>query len=276
MIVVRWLPFATADITKFKVYRSIIGFTGVLTGAVNGKTLELKVNNQDIQTITFGTDIINDINSQVVGGKAYLNYDLDGFIFRSDIRESPGYVEIVGGTAVGDLGIGAPRLITQTSEDELIAEVLEDGRPESEFYEYRDNDGSLADFYALSAVDSNDDESAKTSYLQPVASSKPLCVIEGTLCNIEGARLPDQEVIYRIAENAVSLDSQNSLGVAPLKVLTSHNGRFSFAVVQGIKILLEIPAIGYSSVVCVPEQNFIFLNDLIQTDDAKFKSLIIK
>ena len=277
MIVNRWLPFDNAtNVVSFNVYRSIIGFTGVLGEDVQGRTLQLKVNNDTIQTVTFGVDPILDFNTQIEGGKAYLNFDQDGFLFRSDIREAPGFVEIVGGDALALLQIGIPRLIEEKSEDKLIANVPVDGRPADEFYEYRDNDGSLLDFYALSSVDNNDDESQKTAYMQPVASTKPLCVIEGTLCNIEGARLADQEVLYKIADYACAVDERNSISTDELCALTSHNGRFSFAVIQGVDIQLEIPAIGFSSVVCVPEENFVFLNDLIQTEQTKFKSLIIK
>lgn len=277
MIVNRWLPFENAtNIVSFNVYRSIIGFTGKLGANVQGKTLQLKVNTETVQTITFGVDPILDFNTQVEGGKAYLNYDQDGFIFRSDIREAPGFVEIVGGDAIPLLEVGAARRIEEKSEDELIANVLVDNRPATEFYEYRDNDGSLLDFYALTSVDDNDDESAKTAYVQPIQSTKPLCVIEGTLCNIEGARLVDQEVTYQVAEYSVAVDERNSVGIKPLSVRTTHNGRFSFAVIQGTDILLEIPAIGFSSVVCVPEQNFVFLNDLIQTDQTKYHSMILR
>ena len=276
MIVTRWLPFSTVnDIKLFRVYRSIIGFTAKLGVNVAGKTLILKVNTQTVQTITFTNDPLYDLNTQVVGGRAYENFEQDGFIFRSDIRESPGYVEIVGGTALTDLQIGLPRLIEEKSEDELIAEVLADGRPPATFYEYRDNDGTLLDFYAISAVDIFDSETAKTDYYQPIASTKPLCVIEGTLCNIEGARLTDEAVCYSVAENSVFVDNQSAVSLSELVVYTSHNGVFSFAVIQGLEVRVKIPAIGFDSVVCVPAENFKFLNELILTDDYKFKSLIL-
>lgn len=277
MIVNRWLPFDNAtNIVSFNVYRSIIGFTGKIGVNVSGKTLQLKVNNDTVQTVIFGSDPVLDLTTQVDGGAAYLNYDQDGFLFRSDIREAPGFVEIVGGDAMPLLEIGAARLISEKSEDGLIANVLVDNRPSTEFYEYRDNDGSLLDWYALTSLDNNDNESAKTAYMQPIQSTKPLCVVEGTLCNIEGARLVDQDITYSIAENAVGVGDRSSIGVAPLFVRTTHNGRFSFAIIQGVDILLEIPSIGFSSVVSVPNQNFVFLNDLIQTDQSKYQTMILR
>lgn len=278
MITSRWFPDpgTLPNIKLFRVYRSIVGFCGKLGPSVAGKTLELKVNNETVQTITFGIDPVADLNL-VEGGAAYTNFAGDGFLFRSDIRDTPGYVEIVGGTVLSPdvLEIGVGRLIEAQSEDKLIAEVLEDGRPATEAYEYKDNDGSLLDYYAVSAVDDNDDESSKTPYMQPLSSSKPLCVVEGTLCNIEGARICDALVKYKIAEYSIAVDKKSSLGIGELEVRTSHNGRFCFAVVQGIDIHLSIPAIGFSEVVCIPEVDFCFLNELIKTDQADFKSMVL-
>lgn len=260
MITLRWSQFPESDVASFKIYRSIIGFRGILA-PVSGKTLQLKLNGGSTQTFTFDSgSVVDKINSTITGGRAYLASNGTDFFVRSDIRQSPGSVEIVGGTALADLGLTA-RVILEKTEDEFIASVLAAEDP-SEVLEYVDEDGVLLDFYAITTVDSLNNESAKTSYRQPITSSGNVCVLEGIVIDLQGVRVADAEVI------ATLQTPPNTSGIAsilkePVKTLTGPDGRYSLVILQNALVRIDIPALAETKMITVPEKAYVFLNDLL-------------
>lgn len=167
MITLRWNSTPGVDIASYKIYRSIIGFRApVLTpNALNGLTLQLRINASAVQTIAFDgiTDTVTLINSLVTGGRATISsVDSDYFLFRSDIRNELGSVSITGGTALSLLGLTI-REITEKSESFVIDQVTDNGE---DAFSYEDDDGTGDDWYAVSSINSRGSESAKTDFIQ--------------------------------------------------------------------------------------------------------------
>lgn len=271
MIILRWSQLPGSDVASFNVYRSIVGFRAPLVplATLDGKTLELKINGGDLQTFTFDdtTDIVDLINATIQNGRAYLSDDGNSFFVRSDLRCETGSVEIVGGTALGDLGLTA-RLITEKSEDELVHNEPAPVDEQTQL-EWEDPDGVLMDWYAITTVDSLGKESSKTGYQQPIQSSGPLCVIEGIVVDLQGVRIPDAEVI---AEIVVPPECSNSSLITKNEIRdrSGTNGRFSLPVLQNSLIRLQVPNTGYDQNIRVPEKAYEFIGELIVDLDYGF------
>lgn len=213
------------------------------------------------QTITFvAGDIIAQINAVLVGGKAYASDDITKFLLRSDNRGPDGSVQIVGGTALADLGLTA-RIITAKSEDTLVATIAALANPE-DMVTYADPDGFVQDWYAITTVDTSANESLKSAYIQPIQATGPLCVIEGIVMNLQGARVPDVEVHANIQLHPEKIDALSNITLDKVRVLTSVDGRFSIALLQGAIVKLECDRIGLSRMIKVPEQAYAFINDI--------------
>lgn len=242
----------------------MIGFRAPIVD-LNGKSLKLKIDGGVTQTFNFTTgSIVDKINATIQKAKAFPTFDGIGFIVRSNKREAPGSVEIVSSTALAPLGL-TPRLITEKSEDWLLATITPPVDPDA-MVSYTDNDGVPQDWYAISTVDNLETESLKTTFRQAIATSGPICVIEGLIVDGQGVRIPDAEVSAVVQ---VPPQAQCSSVVTNVPIITQSgpDGRFSLALLQGIMVRLEIPALGYGKIITVPAQPYVFLNDL-QVDDA--------
>jgi hypothetical protein len=191
----KWVPLPDANIQSFKIHRSMIGFKTTLQapfGLVNGDDLQLKVNDDTLQTITFDqdygiVDLVDFINNNITGATAYKsNYD-DSLILRSNIREAPGFIQLVGGTALPKLG-QTPRTISEKSEVEVIATI-----PGTET-QYEDLDGVIHDYYGISTIDTMSNESSVSSLAQAVGFATAICVVEGKVIDLQGRRIPDIKV----------------------------------------------------------------------------------
>lgn len=270
MIILRWALFPEAtDIDHFNIYRSIIGFSAPII-SIPGKTLQLKINGGNVQTFTFSSDpLVDTINSSIVNGQAYLNDGGTSFLVRSDVRQAPGSVEIIGGTALGDLGL-TTRLITEKSEDELIATAPAPALIET-LVEYEDLDGSLSDWYAVSAVTDSGDESKKTNYRQPITATGPICVIEGLVITPQGVRVPDAEVTCEIQIPPEEDCNYATVTKETITVCTGSDGRFSLPVLQKLLVQINIPATSFTKMISVPEVPYVFLNKLQVDLDYQFK-----
>lgn len=273
MITLRWGALPGSDVTDYKVYRSIIGFMApVLTpGALNGLTLQLKMNGGPLQTITFNaTDgTIETINQVLEGGRAFLSQqDATLFILRSDIRTAPGSVEIVGGTTISTLGL-TPRLITEKSEDKLVTVIPAPPDPTTAV-EYEDPDGVCQDWYAISTVCSGGSESPKTDYRQPVTYSGAICVLEGLVTDLQGRRIPDAEITATLVKYPVELTKSPQITLDPITVLSGPDGRFSLPLLQGALVELKIPSVGFSRNITVPNKPFEFVTNLMVDLDYRF------
>jgi len=273
MTTLRWAPFPGADVVSYKVYRSMIGFQApVLTPvALSGKTLQLKMNGGATQTFTFdGASLSYDkINATITGGRAYLSAaDSQYFLLRSDIRSAPGSVQIVGGTALVSMGL-TPRLIQEKSEDVVIAQITANPDPQV-IMEYTDLDGVCQDWYTVTSVDSHGTESAKAPYRQPTSYTGPVCVLEGIVTNLQGVRMPDIEVIATLVRYPQEIGKCPQITLEPITVYTGSDGRFSIPLLQGALVEFDIPSVGFSRNVTVPEKAYEFITDLQVDLDYRF------
>jgi hypothetical protein len=268
MITLRWAKFPEADVVAYKIFRSIIGFVAPLSDLTN-KTLQLKINGGPLQTINFsGPDAISQINAQVQCAAAFASYDGINFLLRSNTREAPGSVEIVGGSAMVTLGL-TPRLITETSEDRLIATVPADPDPTAQL-EYIDQDGTPSDYYSISTVNSLSVESIKSTYRKAIPTCGPMCVIEGIIMNAQGTRIADSEVTATVQVPPERLNKMIGINRDPITVYSGSDGRFSLPLLQGILVRLEIPDIKLIRMIIVPNQAYVFLNDLPADDEYQY------
>lgn len=265
MITLRWAPFPGADVAKYRVYRSIVGFRAILAdaSALGGLTLVLQMNGTPPQSIYFDavSPVVDNINAQISGGHAYPSQaDAGYFLVRSDIRTAPGAVTIVGGTALSLLGL-SPRTITEKYENVLIKELdaLEDPNTLVEFI---DLDGACQDWYAISTVDSQGNESLKSPFKQPVTHTGQLCVIEGIVTDLQGIRIPDAEVTATLVKFPHQSELASQVTLEPLKTLTGPDGRFSLTLLQGALVEIDIPAVGLSRNITVPSKAYEFITEL--------------
>lgn len=263
-IKLKWVAITDADIASFNIYRSMIGFrtsTEAPFSLINGDTLQLKFNDQTVQTVTFtGDDAIADlvtlINGQITGGTAYKEDADNSLIIRSDIRIAPGFVEIVGGTAVAKMSETA-RIISEKSETELIGNVLF-----AATHEYTDADGVLEDFYAISTIDGVANESDLSSLRQPINFTGPICVVEGTLMDLQGVRQSDKTVTARIVSPPEGSANHSFVTNQTVSILTGEDGRFSLPLLQGAKVIFEIDDARISDPILIPAAAFVFFDDL--------------
>lgn len=273
MNILRWAPFPEADIASYHVYRSIIGFRAlVLTPPdLDGKTLQLKMNGGTLQTITFDllSGPVAKINATLTGGRAYTSIDDPLYFYvRSDVREAPGSVQIVGGTALVSLGL-ATRTITEKSEVTLIAVVAALLDPLL-VVEYEDKDGVLQDWYAISSIDQLANESLKTAFLQPISTTGKICVLEGVIVDMQGVRVPDAEITARLIAHPQTGTDAVGITLGPVNTLSGPDGRFSLPLLQGAQVFLEIPAIRFSKNIGVPAKSFEFITDLLVDLDYRY------
>ena len=273
MITLRWAPYPDANIAGYKVYRSFIGFTGVIPLAedIDGKTLELEVNGGSLQTFTFNaTDsVIDTINDTIVGAEAFPSIaDSDEFIVRSQLRDAPGSIKIVGGTGLLDLGLTI-RTISEKSESILISslEALEDP---SESLIYDDLDGALQDWYAISTISGVGSESAKTPYRQAIQFTGPLCVMEGVVTDLQGARLVDEEVKAKIIRMPQESPVRSSISKEWVSTLSGPDGRFSLPLLQGTIVKFEVPILKFSRNIRIPNKAYEFVTDLLTDLDYRY------
>jgi hypothetical protein len=259
-------PLPQYVVSGYRVYRSILGFVAPipLPSALAGLTLMLSISGGPTQTVTFNgvDDVITAINLAVAGGRAIASVATPtNFIFRVGVSTVPGSLQIVGGTALSLLGLTA-RTITTQSEFGLLAAVPAPVDP-TVLVEFDDLDGMLQDYYAISTLDSSGNESLKTAFIQPTTATGPVCVVQGIVTDLQGARLVDAEVrsILKVAPTSLVDGSLVSLR-HHTTVLTGPDGRFNLPLLQGALVQIEIRATGFSRYVTIPAQAFVNLTDL--------------
>lgn len=268
MVFIRWTQFPGSDVVSFNVYRAMIGVEANLVD-VSGKSLTLALNGDPSQTINFTTaDPVADINAVLVGGRAFLADSGTEFLIRSDVREAPGSIEIISGTALGDLGLSAIT-VTEKSDPKILTNVLAAVDPTTQL-EVEDKDGSLLDYYSITTVDSLANESNFAPFQQPLAATGDLCVIEGLVANLQGARIPDALVEALIELPPEVTEPGAHITEDPITTLTGVDGRFQLPLLQGALVSIKIDAIGYDQMVEIPLLNFEFLENLPLTTEAKF------
>lgn len=273
MINLRWAPFPASDVASYKVYRSMIGFRGLVVppATLAGKTLVLKTNGGTSQTITFAgvATVVAQITAQLTGGKAFLSQEDPAYFFvRSNIRSAPGSIQIVSGTAMADLQLTA-RTITEKSESALVADLPALPDPLA-MVDWQDPDGVPEDFYAVSSIDSYGNESLKTNFRQAIAYTGAICVLEGIVTDLQGVRYPDAEISIQLIRYPVATGKVPQITRGKLCFVTGPDGRFSIPVLQGALIQFEIKEVQFSREIEIPALAYQFLTDILVDLDYRY------
>lgn len=264
----RWARFPESDIASYKIYRSMIGFKAPLAD-LTGKDLVLKINGGLAQHFNFtSSNIVEAMNTVISQGTVSYADNGTHFIVRSNLREAPGSIEIVSGTAMAVLGLN-PHLITERSDAEMIGVLVASTDPTT-LEEFSDPDGTLQDFYAVSSVNQATVESLKTPWQQPITTTGPLCVIEGIISDLQGVRIPDADIIATIQVPPERL-RMTYITKEPVRTLSSPDGRFSLPVLQGALIRFEIPQIGLTRMITVPCKSYVLIQDVLVDEDYIYK-----
>ena len=270
-IILRWVPIEGADIATYNVYRSMIGFTTINEapfGFISGEILQLRINSTTTQNIIIPSDfnildLVEFLNGELEGATAYKALDSNHLIIRSDIREEPGVIEVVGGTALAKMGVST-RIISEKSETVHIGSV-----PYSEL-EYEDPDGVLEDFYAITTIDGLGNESNMSTLRQAINYTGPICVIEGCITDLQGMRIPDIRVLARIVTPPEGVE-HTSIIKNEIHILTGEDGRFSLPVLQGSRVIFEIDDARVSDPITIPDLPYVFFDDLPIDYEYKFQ-----
>jgi hypothetical protein len=262
---VLFYPISGADISRYAIYRSIIGFETTLPApsTVAGKTLEIAVNLGATQTITFnGTTPLLEQFSAITGGYSVLSkLDATRLIFRIDEGSVPGVLQIIGGTAMADFGLTA-HTISNQSDSYLIAYVNAMPADDTVGVEYCDIDGTIYDSYRVSTVNMANELSKPTAYVVPSETTGKVCWVYGLVSNAAGVRIPDAAVNIRILEYPQSVVAPSYINSDVITTYTGGNGRFEIAVIQGALVEISIPSIYFNRKVRIPDQNRAALSDL--------------
>ncbi len=269
-IILRWVPIEGADIATYNIHRSMIGFitTNEAPFGLADDTLQLKINSNDTQAITIPgnpniEDLISYLNNNLIGATAYKANESNHLILRSDIREEPGFIEVIGGTALAKMGVST-RIISERSETNHIGSV-----PYSEL-EYEDKDGVLEDFYGISTIDSVGNESNVSTLRQAINFTGPICVVEGCITDLQGMRVPDVKVLARVVTPPEGSE-HTSIIKNEVYVLTGEDGRFSLPLLQGARVIFEIDEARVSDPITIAAQPYVFFDDLPIDYEYKFQ-----
>ena len=265
-VCLNWIPLSGAQISRYAIYRSIIGFVADIPplATIDGLTLQLSLNLGPTQEVVFNnvTPVVDRINAVVDGGYAVTSVeDTAKLIFRIEDGSSPGVVQIIGGTALGALGLTA-RTISKESEDHLIDYVTAQPTDDLTGVEYCDLDGSIYDSYAIATIDNNNDISSKTRYVGPQDSTGKVCSIYGLISDLGGVRIPDALVEARILEYPQTVACPTYINKDVIEVRTDPQGRFEIYVLQNSLIELTIEDAFYQRMVRVPEVIRVSIMDL--------------
>jgi hypothetical protein len=272
MITLRWTPLEGADITTYKIYRAMIGVKTPLEapfGLISGDSLQIKLNNDTLQTITFDDDydieeLVTVINNQITGGTAYQSKIDDSLILRSNIRSEPGYLVIVGGTALSKMGLTTGPI----SENSNMVHI---GSVSFGTNEFEDLNGVLEDYYSLSTVSSLGDESNLSNPRQAINFTGPICVVEGCITDLQGRRVCDVQVTARIVNPPESVQDHSFITKETMTTLTGEDGRFSLPLLQCARVIFEIDDVRVSDPISIPAQPYVFFDELPIDYNYKFQ-----
>lgn len=273
-ITLKWSPISGADITTFKIFRSMIGFvTPNLApyGLINGDDLKLKINGEATQTVTFdqnynADDMVTYLNTKFEDIVAYKSADSEAIYIRTKLREAGCSIEIVGGSAMAKMGLSA-RVIGEQTEFFLI------GTNPGDCYEFIDPNGVIQDFYALSTVDSKGNESKRTTAIQAVKFTGDICVVEGLVFDLQGVRRQDVKVTAKIVCPPEQVGRGGYITDDQVSTLTGEDGRFSLPILQGTKVIFEIDDARVSDPVEIPASAIVYFGDLPIYEEYRFADL---
>lgn len=258
-VCINFFPLSNASISRYGVYRSVIGFEGdvVAPSTVDGKSLQLSVNLGPTQTVIFdsSTPIVDKMNSYFVGGHAVASVsNQTRFIWRVDGGSSPGVVQILGGTALADLGLTAGTY-SKESKSYLVTYVNPTADDDIYGVEFCDPNGTIYDSYRVTTIDLSNEESKPTEYVSPTDSTGKVCWVYGVVSDVSGARVPDAEVSARILEIPQSVTSPTFIDNSVVSTRSNAQGRYEICLLQDALVELSIPSIYYTRQIRVPSQN---------------------
>lgn len=265
-VCLNWFPLENPSISSYRVYRSVVGFEADVStvGALAGKTMELSVNLGPTQTVTFDgvTPTVDRINAFVSGARAVgSQVNPARFIFRADGGSAPGVVQVIGGTALPDLGIMAGTY-SKESRDNIIAAVPFFPSDVSDGVEYCDPDGNVYDSYRVTTVDTSLVESRPTDYQMPTESTGKLCRVFGCVSTPSGVRVPDAEVSAKILEYPQSVVNPTFIDDEVVSTLSNAQGRFEVYLIRGSLVEFSIPGAYLRRTVRIPDAAEAALADL--------------
>ena len=273
-VCVNFYPISGAEITRYALYRSIIGFMATVPeiADVDGKTLQLSINLGPVQTILFDgvTPVIDMINASINGGEAVPSVDdPTKLIFRVDGGSAPGVLEIVGGTALADFGQTA-RTISAESEDDVIVYIEAQPEDDTNGVEYCDPDGTIYDSYRVATINGSNEISSTTNYITPQESTGQICCIYGIVSDLAGVRIPDAEVKAKIVQFPQSVASPTYIDKEYVTTYSDSTGRFELCLLRCALVHLEIPAAVYHRVVQIPDAARAAVTDLEVSRDYRY------
>jgi len=268
MVLVQWNKFPQSDIATYQIKSVFAGFSGDNVN-LSGLTLEISLDGEAPQIMTFSNDILKSFREQIDGGKAYIDFSKNQFTFRSNNKSMSATVEVSGGTAVPFLNLQGPYNMSSR-----VLGLVENSLGKTCFSFY-DRNGSFLDHYIVEALDEDDNILGQTLPFRPLASEAPVCVLEGVLYDISGVAAVDREIKVSPSIYDERMTPEGKLVVDPRVFMSRANGFFSLPLLRCATVHLAIPSARYSGYITIPDQDFVFLNDLLQTEKSKYLNNII-
>lgn len=94
-----------------------------------------------------------------------------------------------------------------------------------------------------------------------------ICTVTGTITNADGTPNPEVQIVAMVESRQVDQGGQVVGGVGitsdPIEVFTEDDGTFALNLVQGSRVLLEIPSINLRKTILVPAMTTVDFADLI-------------
>ena len=151
-------------------------------------------------------------------------------------------------------------------------EILRNGGPvavvQADDMKYVDRDGLEDDTYILRPHTADPyDPYADSEEVEATSSVVAMCTIQGTLHGLNGSPVVAAEVRARNDVPDVLTGGQSIEVENDLVVTSDTSGVFAIDLPQGIKVRLEIDAIGYTEPITVPEQGSAQLSEISRLPD---------
>lgn len=254
---------------------TVATITGTVQGpfTVNGKTLTVKVNNGANQTFSFVTadpisadDLADLINDTITGA---VSVEIDQRLKLSTVvTGTGGRIDIVGGTALADLGLTLDAWVTGTDSHVLLS-------PSQEEYEYDDQNGAVDYFYRTRFYSSisgqfstySDPIIGEIGYIVP---GSELIVGKIDLAGIDGRPVAGRTILFGVRDQP--LVASSFLIAANAWVVTDEAGHAEINLIKGARVEVTISGTAVTRVITVPDSGSDFnLVDAIAAAEDSFQ-----
>lgn len=270
---------APADTGPFVQITTPVASAATITGTVqgpftvNGKTLIVKIDNGADQTFTFVTadpissddlaDLINDtITSATASGSTqYLKLTTSG-------TGTGSRIDIVGGTALADLGFTLDDWVTGTDAHVALS-------PSQEEYEYDDQNGEVSFYYRTRFYSSISGQFS--TYSDPILGSvgyivpgSELIIGKIDLAGIDGKPVAGRVILFGVRDQP--LVASSFLIAANAYVVTDESGHAEINLIKGARVEVTVSGTAVTRVITVPDSGSDFnLVDAIAAADDSFQ-----